>query len=419
MRTKEDIKKQQEEMRARTQQMKKELKLEKKELRVLEEKSRVSERKYEIEEHKEKFQSVLALSDMVANSSANNFTQFNIDKVDKGVKENLIENDFFIEWNRALYIASYTGYSGLVSYIGKDKRAKILAGELSDIVIEDKELIKCTISIGTFNPLFTTTTMLKWEKEDGVVYLTKWTNNQLFSDSEQEKERQATPLEIIPVSIMLNNSTAESDIHYTKPLMQRYGQVIEKMEDDIDYGGNKLAVAENILKAFGGKSEEENIAKLLAKFRKAVFTTPVAHTQSLNNNIPTYEISSQPFYNDELRGYLETIRGEIYKFSGLHEGKGKVGAQETDSQVQNNNKQQNDSIETKKIIREITLKNVVLNHSIVMQQSSDKGKLYKNINEIDVEIELSSNQIQQLNNGEGDEKDGKPNVPGFVRPNSK
>lgn len=415
MRTKEDIQKEQAEMRAKTQQMKKDLKLEKQQVKVLEKVAQVEKKRFYLEKETKHFDGKRALSDMVANSSANNFTKYNFDKIDKGVKENLEENEFFIQWNRALYIASMHGFAGISSYIGKDKRAKVIAGELSDIVFEDTELLSCTISI-THNPILQSVTMLKWEKKGKAVYVSKW-DKAIVSTNETKQFK--TTFDRIPVAIVFNNALGKSDIAYSEHLMDIYSQVIDKMKEDIDFGGNKLAVAENILPAFGKGTIEEQVDKVRERFEKSVLVVPTAKVQSLNNNIPSYEISSQPFYNDNLKGYLETVRGEIYKFSGLHESKGKNSAQETDSQVQNNNKQQNDSIETKKVLREIALKGVVLNHSIVMQASADSAKLYKNITEIDLEIELSSNQEQQLMNEKGENKDGKDNDPRAVRPNSK
>lgn len=377
-----------------------------------------------IEENKKDFNAKEFFEYMVGMASANNFNNVVLDSLSEDMKEILEINNFMLEWNKANFKTSKDGRSGIVAYESAWRKQVVFeTGFIKDMRTIDGEI--CEISITTLDNSVKIREFKNFEfvkLKNGKVKYRVWDDKELWrsywsisgSTIDVNHENKWTELKgytKIPVAVILNNSLGKGDLYQAEQLIQQYEQIVKAMKDDVDFGGNKLSISEDVLRAFS-KSEEEQEEireKLINGFRGSVIVVPTK-TYGANNrvgsNAPLWQIDSLPLNDASLTNYGEYIKGSIRELAGLPESKNKKSAQETDGQVANHNQVQNNAIETKKLLRVQALKEFIQILAMVMAYSTLYSEpLLEKLSLIDVDIELTSTMEKQLEEQENKDND--------------
>lgn len=381
------------ERKKQLEEKKKDLKLTKKELKVQEKVNAYGIRKYELENPitPPDFNGKEVIGDLIATTSANNFSEYefssNQDIVKKLDKDNLFE-----KWNRANVIASKNGVSAMVllqfdhkeelelqvgsvelsSKIGLDFR-EITIDLSSEYAIGETEVIRYRYKDNKFGNIVQVAHLSSKYSEN---------NNIVWQDTKFKK---------IPVVLVPNNSQYTNDLDKAGALIKHLVQTMEKQWDDRDFGGNKLIMSDLALNAFGNKDKEQALAEMSEKYRKTVISVGASMFGTQMNNSQQFEITTGTLFSEHLTRYQENILSLIYKLCGISESKNKNSAQETDTQLATLNEVQENFINVKRKLRVRSLQELVVLFNWVDQDSELPTM---EVDSVKVEIKLPS-EIKQ------------------------
>lgn len=144
-------------------------------------------------------------------------------------------------------------------------------------------------------------------------------------------ENISLPVSEIPIVIYPNNSTLTADGFGLDGLFEHSEHSYKKMWDEIDWTGAKL----NAWESRGMSAEERE--EITNRMRGALIYTPQGNFRNSQNK-QSNTIDTAPNQVDKHLQYAEYIDKKIDLYMGIESANAKKSAQETDKQVDQNNK---------------------------------------------------------------------------------
>lgn len=361
-------------------------------------------------------------ANVVANVVADYLSNINFEKVDKNIVKLLENQNFTFIWRQALKIASKDKISGLLTYNSNfSKKPVVLAGSIQLLEMEDDTITRLIINCNEKYSVDKNFSHWEFTNIKGKVKYRRWTSkSSTFQVIENDDTKwNATTYTQIPVAIMPNNEEMTNDINIVKEIIELFEKAFKKSTEQIEMGGVKgflerNLLAQGILKGTFNKDKAKQELEDEMKGNIVLFDLNNVSMNSLTpTNQPLIQIENLPFQLKDLRDFMQFNMDLIFKSIGIPQDKAKNSAQETDSQIANTNKLQNNSIQAKKLLREFTLKQMIVNLSMVMsnlkgtKQNEYSTELIENIEDVEVEIELEQDINDKM---QEDEKENKNNI---------
>lgn len=366
----------------------------------------------------------------IANVIADYFSKINFDKVDKNMKKLLANQNFTIVWRQALKTASKDKMSGIITYNSAfSKKPVVMAGHIPTLEMEDDTITRLIINTKEKYNTIDNYTYFEWINVKGKVKYKRWVSKfATYSEKDVPTDTKfiTTTYTQIPVAVMQNNEEMESDIKIVESIIDLWETTLKKSFKQMKMGGVKGFLERNLLGQGALKGEQKQQAKLelMAEMEGDIVMfdlNNVPMNSFIPTNQPLIQIENLPFQLKDLKDFMTFNMELIFKTIGIPMDKAKQSAQETDSQVANTNKLQNNSIQAKKLLREFTLKQMIINLSMVMsnlegtQQSEYSTKLIENIEDVEVEIELEQDINDKMKQDELENKNNIQNKKGDIK----